>query len=77
MSTFMASAESAAAGTRWHIIDADGQVLGLLSASRMPLQGALRGAMRGALRGCGARQSAGSSAGIRGIRPDRLKETLP
>src|SRR4026209_1421604 len=27
MSTFMASADTAAAGSRWHIIDADGQVL--------------------------------------------------
>ena len=31
MSTFMASAESAAAGTRWHVIDADGQVLGRIA----------------------------------------------
>ena len=27
----MASAESAAAGTRWHVIDADGQVLGRIA----------------------------------------------
>src|SRR4026209_1782085 len=40
MSTFMASAESAAAGTRWHIIDADGQVLGrLASVAARLLQG--------------------------------------
>src|SRR5262249_618845 len=31
MSTFMASAESAAAASRWHIIDADGQVLGRIA----------------------------------------------
>src|SRR5262245_7401115 len=31
MSTFMASAESAAAASRWHIIDADGQVLGRIT----------------------------------------------
>ena len=34
MTTFMASADSAAPGhveTRWHIIDADGQVLGRLA----------------------------------------------
>ena len=36
----MASAESAAAGTRWHIIDADGQVLGrLASVAARLLQG--------------------------------------
>ncbi len=28
MSTFMASGTQAAAGSRWHIVDADGQVLG-------------------------------------------------
>jgi len=40
MSTFMASADSAAAGRRWHIIDAEGQVLGRLAtlAARL-LQG--------------------------------------
>src|SRR3954468_19519911 len=40
MSTFMASAETAAAGSRWHIIDAEGQVLGRVAtiASRL-LQG--------------------------------------
>src|SRR3954453_8455081 len=40
MSTFMASAETAAAGSRWHIIDADGQVLGRIAtiAARL-LQG--------------------------------------
>src|SRR5579872_2808279 len=31
MTTFMASAESAAADTQWHIIDAEGQVLGRLA----------------------------------------------
>jgi len=40
MSTFMASAETAAVGSRWHIIDADGQVLGRIAtvAARL-LQG--------------------------------------
>src|SRR5688572_8868761 len=40
MSTFMATAESAAAGGRWHVIDADGQVLGRIAtlAARL-LQG--------------------------------------
>src|SRR5499427_997406 len=40
MSTFMASAETASAGSRWHIIDADGQVLGRIAtvAARL-LQG--------------------------------------
>src|SRR3954449_2865639 len=40
MSTFMASAEKAGAGRRWHIIDADGQVLGRIAtvAARL-LQG--------------------------------------
>src|SRR5947207_9304129 len=40
MSTFMASAETAAAASRWHIIDADGQVLGRIAtvAARL-LQG--------------------------------------
>jgi large subunit ribosomal protein L13 len=40
MSTFMASADSAAAGRSWHIIDADGQVLGRIAtvAARL-LQG--------------------------------------
>ena len=40
MSTFMASAEQAAASSRWHVIDADGQVLGRLAtvAARL-LQG--------------------------------------
>ena len=31
MSTFMASADSAAASVRWHVIDADGQVLGRIA----------------------------------------------
>ena len=31
MSTFIASAEHAATGTRWHLIDADGQVLGRIA----------------------------------------------
>src|ERR1700752_732539 len=31
MSTFMASADSAAAGSRWHVIDANGQVLGRIA----------------------------------------------
>src|SRR5260221_10937287 len=43
MTTFMASADSAAPGyveTRWHIIDADGQVLGrLASLAAQLLQG--------------------------------------
>ena len=40
MSTFMASAEKAAAESRWHIIDADGRVLGRIAtvAARL-LQG--------------------------------------
>ena len=40
MSTFMASAEHATAGVRWHLIDADSQVLGRIAtkASRL-LQG--------------------------------------
>src|SRR4029078_11748127 len=40
MSTFMASADSARAGSGWHIIDADGQVLGRIAtvAARL-LQG--------------------------------------
>ena len=40
MSTFIASAKTAAADSRWHIIDADGQVLGRLAtvAARL-LQG--------------------------------------
>jgi large subunit ribosomal protein L13 len=40
MSTFMASADTAAAGSRWHIIDADGKVLGRIAtvAARL-LQG--------------------------------------
>src|SRR3954471_2330360 len=40
MSTFMPSAEQAASGTRWHIIDADGRVLGRIAteAARL-LQG--------------------------------------
>ena len=40
MSTFMASAETAAKGGRWHIIDAEGQVLGRIAtvAARL-LQG--------------------------------------
>src|SRR6516225_789792 len=40
MSTFMASATKAAADSRWHIIDADGQVLGRIAtvAARL-LQG--------------------------------------
>jgi large subunit ribosomal protein L13 len=40
MTTFMASADSAAADTHWHIIDADGQVLGrLASLAAQLLQG--------------------------------------
>src|SRR5262249_937258 len=40
MSTFMASADTAAAGSRWHIIDADGQVLGrIATAAARLLQG--------------------------------------
>jgi large subunit ribosomal protein L13 len=40
MSTFMATAEYAAAGTRWHVIDADGKVLGrIASAAARLLQG--------------------------------------
>src|SRR5688572_24955730 len=40
MSTFMASAEYAAASGRWHVIDADGQVLGrLATAAARLLQG--------------------------------------
>jgi large subunit ribosomal protein L13 len=31
MSTFIASADPAAAGARWHLIDADGQVLGRIA----------------------------------------------
>ena len=31
MSTFIASADHAANGTRWHLIDADGQVLGRIA----------------------------------------------
>ena len=31
MSTLMATAESAAANTRWHVIDADGKVLGRIA----------------------------------------------
>ena len=40
MSTFMATADYAAANTRWHVIDADGRVLGRLAtvAARL-LQG--------------------------------------
>jgi len=40
MSTFIASADHAATGVRWHLIDADGQVLGRIAtkASRL-LQG--------------------------------------
>src|SRR5262245_22008067 len=40
MSTFMVSADAAAADSRWHIIDADGQVLGRVAtlAARL-LQG--------------------------------------
>src|SRR5499426_1066874 len=40
MSTFMGDAEKAAAGRKWHVIDADGQVLGRLAtvAARL-LQG--------------------------------------
>jgi large subunit ribosomal protein L13 len=40
MSTFMGSAEQAAAGSRWHVIDAEGQVLGRIAtdAARL-LQG--------------------------------------
>ena len=40
MSTFMATAESAAANTRWHVIDAEGRVLGRIAtvAARL-LQG--------------------------------------
>jgi len=32
MSTFMASGTQAAAGSRWHIVDADGQVLGRVAS---------------------------------------------
>src|SRR3954464_9331848 len=40
MSTFMASADTAAANSRWHIIDADGQVLGrIATAAARLLQG--------------------------------------
>jgi large subunit ribosomal protein L13 len=40
MSTFMASARTAAAGGRWHVIDADGQVLGrIATAAARLLQG--------------------------------------
>src|SRR5262245_15621676 len=40
MSTFMASGETAAAGRRWHIIDADGRVLGrIATAAARLLQG--------------------------------------
>src|ERR1700752_751374 len=40
MSTFMASADSAAAGSRWHVIDANGQVLGrIATAAARLLQG--------------------------------------
>jgi len=31
MSTFIASADHAASGARWHLIDADGQVLGRIA----------------------------------------------
>ena len=40
MSTFMASAGSAAAGGRWHVIDAEGRVLGrIATAAARLLQG--------------------------------------
>ncbi len=40
MSTFMASAATAIAGSRWHVIDADGQVLGrIATAAARLLQG--------------------------------------
>ena len=40
MSTFMATAESAAANTRWHVIDAEGRVLGrIASVAARLLQG--------------------------------------
>jgi large subunit ribosomal protein L13 len=40
MSTFMATAEYAAANTRWHVIDADGLVLGrIATAAARLLQG--------------------------------------
>ena len=40
MSTFMATAEFAAASTRWHVIDAEGKVLGrIASAAARLLQG--------------------------------------
>jgi large subunit ribosomal protein L13 len=40
MSTFIASADSAAAGGRWHVIDADGRVLGrIATAAARLLQG--------------------------------------
>src|SRR5215203_922441 len=40
MSTFMATADSAAASGRWHVIDADGQVLGrIATAAARLLQG--------------------------------------
>src|ERR1700739_4352108 len=37
MSTFMANASQAAAGSRWHIIDAEGQALGRLAPLAPPL----------------------------------------
>ena len=40
MSTFIASADSAAAGVRWHLIDAEGQVLGRIATkAALLLQG--------------------------------------
>ena len=40
MSTFIATEKSAAAGARWHLIDADGQVLGrIATAAARLLQG--------------------------------------
>src|SRR6186713_2443318 len=40
MSTFMASADSAAANSRWHVIDANGRVLGrIATAAARLLQG--------------------------------------
>ena len=41
MSTFMASADKAAADSRWHIIDADGQVLGRIATVAARLIGAV------------------------------------
>ena len=37
MSTFMASVTQAAASGRWHVIDAEGQVLGRIATAAGPL----------------------------------------